>query len=102
MIKIKPEYLKQIKTILRKNASQYEVWVFGSRVTGKSWEYSDIDIALKSESKIEVEIIESLHDIFGESNLPITVDIIDLNSISDEFRKIIEENYEVIQKKPKI
>ncbi|MBI2083936.1 MAG: hypothetical protein HYT76_10300 [Deltaproteobacteria bacterium] len=31
-----------------------------------------------------------------KSDLPIRVDLLERNSISDEFRKVIEENYEII------
>ena len=60
-------------------------------------QYSDLDIALVSPEKIDWRKIESLKDAFSESNLPIIVDIIDLNSVSENFRESIVNNHEVIQ-----
>jgi uncharacterized protein len=97
MINLEEEYLNDIKKILKDIVPDYEVLVFGSRVNGKSWKYSDLDLAIKGENPVDFRIIEKLKDALSESNLPIMVDVIDWNNISEEFKKVIEKGYEVIQ-----
>ena len=97
MIELKKKWLDEIKQILNKNVPQYKAFVFGSRINRTSTQYSDLDIALVSPEKIDWRKIESLKDAFSESNLPIIVDIIDLNSVSENFRESIVNNHEVIQ-----
>jgi hypothetical protein len=40
-----------------------------------------------------------MKNIWMKSDIPIIVDVIDWHAISDEFRTIIENNYEIIQEK---
>jgi hypothetical protein len=42
--------------------------------------------------------MDKMRDEFAESDIPFRVDILDLNAVSSEFRKIIENGYEVIQR----
>jgi predicted nucleotidyltransferase len=94
MIDLDPVYLEVIKKILYKYAKGCEARVFGSRINGTAKDYSDIDIALVSDNKIERKMLIDIKEAFQNSNLPFRVDILDWNRISDEFRINIEENYE--------
>ena len=65
-----------------------EVKLFGSRVKGGFRELSDLDVCILSEiSRSEVAQITEL---FEESNLPFTVDIVIYKDCSQEFKKIID------------
>ena len=97
MIDLEEKYLLEIKRILAENMPDCEVRVFGSRIEGKAKKFSDLDLALVGSEKINWRKIESLKDAFSSSDIPIIIDAIDFNAISDEFRKIIENNYEIIQ-----
>ena len=95
MIKLEEKYLKQVKEILLKNLkdTNIKVFVFGSRTKQKCRQYSDLDLALKLEDKkIDYTIISNLKYDFEESLIPIKVDILDLNNISDNFKKCIEND----------
>ena len=96
MIDLSPESLQTVTAILQKEVPNCEVRVFGSRVTGKATKYSDLDLALVSDKPLDWRLLETLKDSFSESNLPITVDLLDWHSISSEFKAVIEKNYEVI------
>ena len=76
-----------------------EVRVFGSRVKGIARRFSKLNLALAGNDKLDWRKIESLKDAFASSDIPIIVDVIDFNAISDEFQAIIENNYEIIQKR---
>lgn len=96
MIDLPPEDLRTVIEILRKQVPNCEVRVFGSRITGKSSTYSDLDLALVSDSPLDWRRLETLKDAFAESNLPITIDLLDWQNISPEFKAVIENNYEVV------
>ncbi len=46
MIDIDKKYLKIIIDLLEKYSSESEVWIFGSRVSGKLKKYSDTDMVI--------------------------------------------------------
>ena len=84
-----PDHLKVVEEILHKNLpSGVAVWVFGSRVSWATNDSSDLDLAL--EGDIDHDTILALEMAFEESSLPYTVDIIDLDQISDSFRRIVD------------
>lgn len=97
MINLEPRYLSMVKDILESHAPSFEVSVFGSRVRGTNSKYSDLDLALLANDEVSLETLEKLKDAFSESDLPIQVDIIDFQTISGDFKKIISEHREIIQ-----
>ena len=98
-IDISPSNWEIVSQILSKYVPQYEVWAFGSRVTGKAKKYSDLDLALISESPIPLDIRAELSEAFSESDLPWKVDIVDWATTSDTFKMIIEKQKIVLQQK---
>ena len=64
-------------------------YAFGSRVTGRNREDSDLDVAIDTGTTIPYALLEETRDLFMASDLPFRVDIVDINSISDEFREKI-------------
>ncbi len=82
-----------------------KVWVFGSRVKGQAQDYSDLDLALEADKKIDTVIIARLKYNFEESRLPYTVDVLDMNAISEKFQKAIDTHkiaFPLKQKNPLI
>ena len=98
MIDIEDKYLAEIKQILIELAPDCEVRAFGSRVEGKSEKYSDLDLVLIGNAKLDRRKIERLKDAFAATNLPMTVDVLDYNAVSKEFQQIIDKQYVVIKK----
>ena len=96
MINVSPEQLKIVLEILQKHSPDCEVRVFGSRFTGTPKTYSDLDLAVVGERKLEWRQLAELKDAFEDSNLPFRVDLLDWHAISPEFKKIIEQGYEII------
>jgi uncharacterized protein len=66
------------------------VWVFGSRAIGRARQYSDVDLALEGEKPLDLDLLGRLRDAFSESDLTITVDVLDLRAVDPAFRQIIE------------
>jgi predicted nucleotidyltransferase len=97
MIELAEEHLAEIRRILANHVPDCDVRVFGSRIEGKARDFSDIDLVLVGSEKLNWRRIERLKDAFASSDIPVTVDVVDWHAISDEFRAIIEKNYEVLQ-----
>lgn len=98
-IKLDKKHLTVVKKILRQYVPDCEVLVFGSRLTDQVKSYSDLDLALHGKQKIEREKLIELKDAFEESNLPFRVDVLDWHRIAESFRKIIQKDFVIIQKK---
>jgi len=91
-----------VQKILGTVIPECEVWAFGSRVHGRTLKpFSDIDLAVISETPIETALLGELKETFDESDLPFRVDVVDYASASQTFRDIIQREHEVIQKSEK-
>jgi predicted nucleotidyltransferase len=96
MIDLSHENLTLLKQLITEYIQGCEIRVFGSRIHGTAKPYSDIDIALKCAKPIDRRALSRLKEALQESTLPIRVDVLDWDSISEEFRGVIEEGYEVL------
>ena len=96
MIDLTPEVLALLKELITEYVPECEIRVFGSRIHGTAKPYSDIDIALKCSHPIDRQTMNRLKEALQESTLTIRVDVLDWYTISDEFRRVIEEGYEVL------
>ena len=90
MIDLNPRHLATVERILTEHAPGLEVRAFGSRATWTAREYSDLDLAIVGESRLDTGMIWRLKEAFSESDLPIRVDVLDWHTISDKFREAIE------------
>jgi hypothetical protein len=83
-------YLLQLKFLIMgelKNHHEINVYLFGSRATGRARSRSDVDIGLLSEKPIGAKIVADLKNHIEESSIPYKVDVVDLNRVNDDFRK---------------
>jgi predicted nucleotidyltransferase len=58
--------------------------------------YSDLDLAIAGERKLEARVLRQLQEDFAESDIPFRVEILDWHRLAGKFKKIIEQRYEVI------
>jgi len=98
MIDLPPHHLEKVRAILREHVPHCEVRAFGSRVRGPAKDYSDLDLAVVASGKLNDDVLRHLQEAFEESDLPFRVDVLDWHTTSPEFRKVIEKEYEVIQR----
>ncbi len=90
-IGISPEQLQTVQAILRDHLPKgVHAWAFGSRVTWTAKPFSDLDLAVEGPAPIPSDIMAKLAEAFSESDLPWRVDVVDLNTVSPEFRAIVE------------
>ena len=84
----------KIKKVLKKaifsflDPKKTEVFIFGSRTTGKTRKFSDFDIGIVSKRRIPGEILVQIEELFEESDFPYTVDLVDFSLVSERFRNI--------------
>ena len=97
MIDLHPGHLALVQTILAKYLPQAEVRAFGSRVRGIARTYSDLDLVVVGPTKIDRKTLNCLEEAFAASDLPFRIEVLDWCRISDSFKQVIEEKYEVIQ-----
>ena len=97
MIDLPPQHLATIRRILAEQVPECEVRAFGSRVDAKAKPYSDLDLALVGPARLDLGRLGRLREALQESNVPIRVDLLDWDTISESFRRIVERKYEVIQ-----
>ena len=84
--------LKIAKKLLKMEleGTNSKVYIFGSRADGTAKKFSDLDLAIDfNGQKMPTKIKYELENFFEASNISIRVDIVDLNSISENFKKII-------------
>ena len=90
-VDIRLDHLRIVLNVLRKYLPpNVNAWMFGSRASWTAMNSSDLDLALEGDSKLDHKTMRALENAFEDSNLPYTVDVIDLNRISDSFRRIVE------------
>jgi len=90
---LRPEHETIVRDVLGRSLPEgVAALAFGSRVAGKAKPYSDLDLALKSDAPLSLELIADLSDAFCESDLPFRVDLLDLRSAAPALRARIERD----------
>lgn len=73
--------------------AQTTVWVFGSRAHGPARKFSDLDLLLDHAGKaLPDAILIPIADAFDNSALPYSVDLVDWNVISEDFKQHIQSD----------
>lgn len=85
--------LKIVKQILRQYVPNYEIWVFGSRITPNAKKFSDLDLVIKTKKPLPIDTLLELKEAFSDSVLPIKIDVLDWSRTNEPFRQIIMKNY---------
>lgn len=75
-----------IHSIIEKYKPDFEFFAFGSRVKGSHKKYSDLDLAFVNNNQQGFTKLK--HD-FEDSDLSITVDLVDLKNVSEDFASLI-------------
>lgn len=98
MLDIDPKHLVMVREILRKHLPDNStVWVFGSRAKAATKKYSDLDLLIDMGGKeLPLPLLSDLNDDFDESDLPYKVDVVDWNTITESFRKRIQNHRELL------
>lgn len=96
-IAIRPGEWEIVQAILRRHVPGWRAWAFGSRARGRAKPYSDLDLALLGPRPLAADEAAALAEAFSESDLPWRVDVVDLASASEAFRRAIEPDRVLVQ-----
>ncbi|MFA6547660.1 MAG: nucleotidyltransferase domain-containing protein [Candidatus Magasanikbacteria bacterium] len=93
--KLKKELKKIVSQYL--NLKNYRLFFFGSRVTGKGNNVSDIDVGIEGHEEIPLEIMSKIKE--DVENLPILykMEIMDFKRASRDFLTVALQNIEEIK-----
>ena len=93
MIQLEDKHRELIKTILQEE-TDIIFYIFGSRAKGDSVKFSDLDLAYKGD--LDRSSLLKIKTKLVESNLPFTVDIVNLEECDKSFRALIEKDLKVL------
>ena len=93
--KIKNE-IRNIILSEKDNLTGFKVFFFGSRVKGKQKKRSDFDIGISSSSKVNLKTFFRLEEKLESINTLYKIDLVDFNTVSDQFHNEAMKNTEVI------
>lgn len=88
-------------TIFDSLNGSFQVWAYGSRVSGSAHEGSDLDLVIRTSdlNKLPLRDYLRLVEEIRESNIPIVVELHDWARLPDVFHKNILAQYEVLYSK---
>ena len=96
-VHLEPRHLVMIEHMLQEFIPEARVWCFGSRVHGRGLiRFSDLDLVVRNEEDMQAQL-GKLHDAFEASDLPIKVDLSELDQFPDWLKQDILEEYVVLQ-----
>lgn len=93
VVGLRPEHETIVRDILTKHLPPgVSVRVFGSRAKGTAKPYSDLDLALKGDSRLSMALLADVADAFSDSDLPFRVDVVDWRSTAPAFQAVIDRD----------
>lgn len=90
MINLDEPQLTMVRAILRAYVPDRRVAAFGSRVQGTAKEFSDLDLVLLGDEPVAADVLSELRYALEESDLSISVDVVEWATLSPSFRRAIE------------
>lgn len=92
LLDVRPDHMRVVLSVLRTFVPNAEVFAFGSRAKWNAKDSSDLDLCVRAGHPLGFGLMGDLLDAFSESSLPYKVDVVDWETISPSFRKIIEKD----------
>lgn len=95
MLDLDAKYVAILRQIFATHIPFATVWVYGSRIKGSSHAGSDIDLVVLPSENITPNQFLATRAALTESNVPILIDLLEWESIPDNFKVEIESKHEV-------
>ena len=76
-VALSPEQLHDMRQIIAQVIPGAQVWVYGSRATGKARPFSDLDLLVTQPPRLDWAQRAALRDGFEASRLPFRVDVVE-------------------------
>lgn len=83
------KYLSQLKKLILSElkGASVKIFLFGSRARGDEAKTSDVDIGFIPGKKFNLKTIVYLKDTIEDSRIPYSIEFVNLNAVSENFRK---------------
>lgn len=81
MLEITRPQLAMIRALLAHHLPDREVRAFGSRVSGRAWRYSDLDLVVMGSEPLPDLVLATLRGDLEDSDLPFRVDLIEARDL---------------------
>lgn len=89
-LSIEPKYLEMLLDILKNFCPNSKVYAYGSRISGKSHDGSDLDLVIKNFPS-DKRLFE-LKELLSESNIPFLIDVNIYENLPQSFQEEIDKN----------
>ena len=98
---LQPKHRQILEELLQEHLPEVEVWAYGSRITGRSHDGSDLDLVLRGPDlkKIPIENLTDFEEALRESPIPFLVEARDWARLPERFHREIERDYVVLCEK---
>ena len=95
---LQPKHRKVLEALLREHLPDVEVWAYGSRVSGRSHDGSDLDLVLRGPGLKEIAIgqLGDFEEAVRESSIPFLVEARDWARLPARFHGEVERDYKVL------
>lgn len=89
---------EQLKKIIATyvDINQYSLFFFGSRVSGRGDEHSDIDVGIEGSSAISSELMSKIKDEIKTLPLLYIIELVDFKNVTDDFYCVAKQHIEFI------
>ena len=96
---LKPKHRKVLEALLREHLPNVEIWAYGSRVSGKSHDGSDLDLVLRGPGLKEIpsDRLVDFEEAVRESSIPFVVEARDWARLPERFHREIERDHVVLE-----
>ena len=93
---------RKVEALLREYLPDVEVWAYGSRVSGRSHDGSDLDLVLRGPGLKEIPIgqLADFEEAVRESTIPFLVEARDWARIPERFHQEIERSHFILLSAP--
>lgn len=81
------------------NISQYQIFFFGSRVTGRGNDRSDIDVGIEGKKPIDFSRLSRIKADIENIRTLYKIDVVDFSDAGDNFKQVAKEKIEIIYPK---
>ena len=76
--------------------NKYKLFFFGSRVSGKGDEHSDIDVGIEGSTPLPSGALLAIQEEIENISTLYKVEIVDFSRVDDRFKKVAKEHVEII------
>lgn len=90
---------KSVHSIVNRylDLSKYQVFIFGSRATGKGDDRSDIDIGIEGDQPVPPSILVNIKNDIDQLPILYKIDVVDFARVSSQFRDVAKKHIIILE-----